>query len=329
VGAAVAQRQAVRRIKARPDPHADERFGSLRGRPVRVTADDGVKLHAEIDGEDRTDLAIVFSHGWTLGLDSWHYQRKALRGLGRLVFWDQRGHGRSGPSHRGGCTVPQLGADLAAIIRETVPEGTPVILAGHSMGGITIMSYADLHPDEFGRSVLGTALLCTSSGHLDEVTLGLPTLLAVGARRMLPTSIRAVRLGTPLIERIRPLLHDGSLLLDDHLAFGPQASPSNVTFLEKMASETRMDALLDFLGALHRPGTFATLVALAEADTVVIGAENDMLTPLGHSLSIAAAVPGARLEVVPQAGHMAMMERPDTVNAHLKDLIERCTKNGR
>lgn len=324
-----AQRRAVRHVLARPDPHAGERYGSVRGKPVQVTADDGVRLHAEIDGEDRSDLAIVFSHGWTLTQDSWHHQRKALRGVGRLVFWDQRGHGRSGPSHRDGCTVPGLGADLAAVIRQTVPAGTPVVLAGHSMGGITIMSYADLHPEEFGRSVRGVALLCTSSGHLDEVTLGLPALLAAGGRRLMPHSLRAARLGAPLIERIRPLLRDGSLLLDDRLAFGPQASPSDLAFLEKMASQTRLDALLDFLGALWTPGTFATLTALSEVDTVVIGAENDLLTPLGHSMSIAAAVPGARLEVVPTAGHMAMLERPDMVVEQLRDLIERCAKNGR
>jgi pimeloyl-ACP methyl ester carboxylesterase len=146
---------------------------------------------------------------------------------------------------------------------------------------------------------------------------------------MLPASIRAARLGAPLIERIRPLLRDGSLLLEDRLAFGPQAGPSEVAFLARMMGETRMDALLDFLGTLRTPGTFATLAALAEVDTVVIGAENDMLTPLGHSLSIAAAVPGARLEVVPEAGHMAMLERPDTVIEHLGNLIDRCAKNGR
>src|SRR3954452_6185884 len=80
------QRRAVRRLDLRPDPHAGEPFGSLRGTLAPVIADDGTRLHAEIDNDDRSDLAIVFCHGWTLTQDSWHFQRKALRELGRLVF---------------------------------------------------------------------------------------------------------------------------------------------------------------------------------------------------------------------------------------------------
>ncbi len=102
----VAQRRAMRRLQLRPDPFADEPFGSLRGRPVPVRADDGTRLYAEIDGADRTDLAVVFTHGWTLAQDSWHFQRKALRGLGRLVFWDHRGHGRPDGGARDGYTIP-------------------------------------------------------------------------------------------------------------------------------------------------------------------------------------------------------------------------------
>ncbi|MBX6765849.1 MAG: alpha/beta hydrolase, partial [Actinomadura rubrobrunea] len=206
-----AQRRAVRRLRLRPDPYAAEPFGSLRGRPVPVRADDGTRLYAEIDGEDRTDLAVVFCHGWTLTQDSWHFQRKALRGRARLVFWDQRGHGRSDGGDREGYGLPRLAHDLAAVIDQTVPAGTPVVLVGHSMGGMTIMRYADEYPDQIGGKVVGVGLVCTSSGSLGEAPLGLPRILARTTQRVIPPALRAAGASAALIEKVRHLGRDGSM----------------------------------------------------------------------------------------------------------------------
>ena len=77
--AALAKRYAVGRIRLRPDPEANEPFGELRGREVTVTASDGVRLHVEVDGPDDAPITLVLCHGYTLNLDSWHYQRRDLR----------------------------------------------------------------------------------------------------------------------------------------------------------------------------------------------------------------------------------------------------------
>jgi pimeloyl-ACP methyl ester carboxylesterase len=326
VAGRVAGRRAVRKLELRPDLHATEPFGSLRGKVVPVQAHDGTRLYTEIDGTDRTDLAIVFSHGWTLTQDSWHFQRKALRGLGRLVFWDQRGHGRSGGGDRHTYGIPQLAHDLAAVIDQTVPEGTPVVLIGHSMGGMTIMRYADEHPELFGRKIVAAGLLNTSSGGLNEVTLGLPLVLARLTQQLMPHGLRAAGLGAPVIERVRHLGRDGAMLIEDYIAFGPDASPTAVRFCEQMLTDTRMEALVDFFGSMIAHETIGSCSALRNIDTLVIGAENDVLTPLGHSLEIVTKCPTAQLEIVPVVGHMAMLERPGIVSDHLGDLIGRAHK---
>ncbi|WP_433329718.1 alpha/beta fold hydrolase [Spirillospora sp. CA-294931] len=322
----VLQRRAMRRLQLRPDPFAGEPFGSLRGRPVPVRADDGTRLHAEIDGEDRTDLAVVFCHGWTLSQDSWHFQRKALRGLGRLVFWDQRGHGRSDGGDRGENDIVRLGRDLAAVIDATVPEGTPVVLVGHSMGTVTIQRYADEFPGEMGRKVVAVGLVNSSSGSLHEVTLGLPALLARVTQRFLPRTLTTMGAGSTLIERVRHFGRDGARLFLDRFVFGPDASPAAVSFTEEMLTDTRMDAVLDFLRSLVTNQVISECEHLAKVDTLVIAAENDLLMPVEHSLKIVACVPSARLEVIPDAGHMPMLERPSIVSDHLGDLIERARK---
>src|ERR1700761_2167129 len=69
-----AEKVAVGRIRLRPDPAASEPFGQLRGRPLEVIADDGLRLHAEVCGPDDAPVTIVFSHGYTLSHEVWHYQ---------------------------------------------------------------------------------------------------------------------------------------------------------------------------------------------------------------------------------------------------------------
>ncbi|GAB3277992.1 alpha/beta hydrolase [Actinocorallia lasiicapitis] len=327
VAGVAAQRHAVRRLDLRPDPHAGEAFGSLRGRPTPVFAEDGTRLYAEIDNDDRSDLAIVFCHGWTCTQDTWHFQRKALRGLGRLVFWDQRGHGRSDSAKRHSYGLPTLSHDLKAVIDQTVPEGTPVILVGHSMGGMTIMRFADDYPELIGTKVIAAALLNTSSGALDEVTLGLPAAIARINKKVLPRGIKAAGFGAGYLERLRHLSKETSLLIEDLIAFGPDASPAAVRFAGEMLESTRLEALTDFFLSMITHPEIATCAPLTGIETLIIAAENDTLTPVDHSLTIATRCPQARLEVIPTAGHMAMLERPSLVSDHLGDLIERTRKN--
>ncbi|MFC5749103.1 alpha/beta hydrolase [Actinomadura rugatobispora] len=165
VGAAVGLRRlAVGRVRLRPDPDADEPFGELRGRRLTVHADDGVPLHVEVDGPDDAPLTIVFSHGYTLNQDAWHFQRRDLPRLRpgdarpRLVFWDQRSHGRSGRGKPTDATIDQTGQDLYAVLQATVQPGAPVVLVGHSMGGMSVMALADRHPELFDGGAAGAAV---------------------------------------------------------------------------------------------------------------------------------------------------------------------------
>ena len=145
------ERRAVGRARNAPDPYADEPFGALHTAGRTVYADDGVPLHVEIEGDDNAPLTIVFVHGFTLSMDCWHFQRRDLDDVGRLVFYDQRSHGASGRSARKHATIDQLGRDLGTVLAAVAPRG-PVVLVGHSMGGMTLLALADQHPEinEFG-----------------------------------------------------------------------------------------------------------------------------------------------------------------------------------
>lgn len=335
-GAAVAaEKVAVGRLRLRPDPAAAEPFGKLRGRELTVIADDGVPLHTEIDGPDNAPVTVIFSHGFTLNQDSWHYQRRDLGAPDcacRLVFWDQRSHGRSGRSDPANENVDQLGSDLHAIIKAVAPRRMPVVLVGHSMGGMSIMALADQHPELFGTKVVGVALIATSAGGLSDVTLGLPGPFGAMMRRAAPGVMRGAGKGrrAVIVERARRVGGDLAFLGTRFIAFGdPNISPTITDFLEQMIRATPVEVVSQFFSSLLIHDKSLCLPTFERVPTVVIAGGKDRLTPWPLSEEIAAAVPGAELVLDPDAGHAIMLERPDVVTGQLRELIDRVTAKRR
>src|SRR3954447_23139768 len=130
-----------------------------------VRTDDGVGLHVEVDGAPDAPLTVLLTHGFTARLGEWDDQRTALRGRARLVLWDHRGHGRSARAGRRAVTIDRPARHLAEALDPTAPSG-PVVLAGHSLGGMSVMALALRRPELFGTRVVGVFLLATSAGGL-------------------------------------------------------------------------------------------------------------------------------------------------------------------
>src|SRR3954452_9571158 len=130
-----------------------------------VRTDDGIDLHVEVDGDEDAPLTVVLSHGFTARLAEWEIPRAALGHRARLVLWDQRGHGRSSWTRLTAATIDRTGRDLGEVLDATTPTG-PVVLAGHSMGGMSVLALARLRPELFGSRVVGVFLLATSAGGL-------------------------------------------------------------------------------------------------------------------------------------------------------------------
>jgi pimeloyl-ACP methyl ester carboxylesterase len=326
-----AERYAVGRVRLRPDPEADQPFFALPADRTRtVVADDGVALHVEEVGAESAPAVVVFVHGYTQELAVWHYQRLAL-GRDRprhcrLVFYDQRSHGRSGRSSPGNSTIDQLGSDLQRVLEQVAPSG-PVVLVGHSMGGMTVMALADRAPELFGPRVAGVALVSTSPGRLAEVTFGLPASVTPVTRRVLPLLTRGLRRQPALFEHGRRLGSDLAFLIARRGAFGSKdVSPKVVEFVEAMTARTPVDVIAEFYDTFVTHDKLAALDVLSDVPTTVLIGSADLVTPLDHSRAIAAALPSAHLVVVEGAGHMVQLERPDVVTRHLVELVERALR---
>jgi pimeloyl-ACP methyl ester carboxylesterase len=321
---AVAERAVVAK-SGRADREADEPYGRLRGRSTSVRDSSGAQLHAEVEECSRANperLTFVFSHGYALNQDCWHYQRRDLRALGRLVFWDQRSHGRSDRSMAQTNTLEQLGSDLVSVLDQVVPDG-PVVLVGHSMGGMTIMQVALSHPELFGSRIRGLALLSTSPGGLKDVPLGLPTFAAKPLHRVLPVTAAVLMRNADLIEMGRSRVNDLSLLFTRFYSFGSAAPPAMSDFTHRMLGETPIDVISEFLPTLQSHERHAALHTMARVPSLVMVGQDDRMTPSEHSLDMARRMPRSELEIMPDSGHMMILEHYEQVNHQLRRLAER------
>ncbi|MET8047432.1 alpha/beta hydrolase [Streptosporangium sp. NPDC005286] len=315
---------AVRRRRA----YAGTVLGGHRGRSATVTTGDGVRLAVDIEEAGAPELAVIFTHGWVMNRHCWHFQREALAGRATLIFYDQRGHGASSAGALDACTVDQLGDDLAAVIEATVPEGLPVVLAGHSMGGMTVMAFAGRHPETFAARVAGVALLSTSSGQLNGSTFGLPGPIGRLAPRVTPLMFERMLARGTLIDRGVALKSRTNLPMTRYVAFGPRAPREHVRFVNDMAAATPTEVMVGFFRDFLIHDKLAALAAFGGVETLVMVGDRDRLTPPVHSRRIAEALPGARLVVFPEAGHMIGLERPEAVNRELSALLDRITAAG-
>jgi pimeloyl-ACP methyl ester carboxylesterase len=315
-----AERQLIgRRADQRAQLEA-EAFGSLRGEPHVVTATDGVELYAETD-DGPAGLTIVLVHGYSLNLDSWHFQRKAMRGLGRLVLFDQRSHGRSGRSPRDGVSIDQLGRDVYSVLTEFAPAG-PVVLIGHSMGGMSIMSLADQRPELFGEQVIGVGLLSTSAGDLDREAMLLPGLPGRMVRKYATPALAALARFPAVVERGRRAGTDISYVLTRQYSFGSPVPPSYTEFVNEMISGTPIQVISDFYPIFALHDKYDALDALQKVECVVICGDNDALTPFEHAEAIAERVPNAELVYVERCGHLGFIEHHEIFNEALLAMID-------
>lgn len=344
------------RRRARLALDATGPYGSLRGLPGRATAEDGTELYYEVDevepgtatgtaaggGEaagsgtrrrrlfgrkDPAPVTVVFSHGYCLSQDSWHFQRAALRGLVRTVHWDQRSHGRSerGRAQADGVTVgiDQLGRDLKAVIDAAAPEGR-LVLVGHSMGGMTMMALADQFPALVRDRVAAVALVGTSSGKLGEVSFGLPVAGVNAVRRVLPGVLRALGSQAELVEQGRRATADLFAGLIKRYSFGSRdVDPAVERFAERLIESTPIDVVAEFYPAFTEHDKSGALPAFRDIPVLILAGDKDLVTPSSHSETIADQLPDAELVIVPDAGHLVMLEHPETVTDRMADLLVR------
>jgi pimeloyl-ACP methyl ester carboxylesterase len=317
-------RSLTRRV-ADFDPYEDEDFELLDAdRGCVVTTPDGVPLAVREVGPEGAPLTVVFAHGFCLRMGAFHFQRARLTeqwgAQVRMVFYDQRGHGQSGEAPPESYNVPQLGQDLETVLSVMAPRG-PVVLVGHSMGGMTVLGHARQYPQRYPTRVVGVALISSAAEGVSRSPLG-----EVLKNPVLEAARLAVRYAPKTVHRTRgaassvigPVLRAAS--------YGDEkVSRSVVAFSERMMHDTPMATLVGFLHALEVHDETEALGTLAKVPTLIVCGDHDLLTPMEYSEAMSAQLLKSELVIVGGAGHLVQLEQPEIVDDALVRLVERAT----
>jgi len=323
--AGVSVARSLRRNVSADDPYEDEDFELLDAdRSCVVTTPDGVDLAVREVGPADARLTVVFAHGFCLRMGAFYFQRLRLAEQWgrqvRMVFYDQRGHGQSAEASPDSYTVTQLGRDLDTVLAVMAPRG-PVVLVGHSMGGMTVLSHARQFPHRYPTRVVGAAIIASAAEGVSRSPLGEilknPALEAARiAVRYAPKTVHRTRGAAKSV--IAPILRAAS--------YGDEKiSPSVVAFSEKMMHDTPITTLVEFLHALEAHDESPALPTLAKVPTLIACGDRDLLTSTEHSQSLAAALPKSELVIVGGAGHLVQLEQPEVIDDALVRLVERAT----
>lgn len=252
---------------------------------------------------------FVLAHCWTGDRRVWGpVARRLVKAGAHVVVYDHRGHGRSTLACED-YSLETLGDDLAAVV-ESVPAER-VVLAGHSMGGMTMQAFLQRHPDVAARKVAGLGFVATATDRQRP-------------RRRLEAAFTPWLIGSALSEfGLR----------------GPLATVWTRFTVGRSVCAAHLDAVIEPFLATPAPARRAYLEAMYAMDfsdvlsgvrhpAVIVSGERDQLTVPARMRRMAELMPHARLVSLPDAGHMLTQEEPDRVAALLLELAVACGGGG-
>jgi pimeloyl-ACP methyl ester carboxylesterase len=284
------ERLLARRVRQRPDGDAARALDAPMYVDRRLDAFDGGSIYVVESGSGPT---ILLSHGVTNSIRTWFHQLETLPAAGfRTIAFDHRGHGQSVVG-TAGHSLESLAQDMRTVVEDL--DLRDAVLVGHSMGGVAVQEFVTRFPEIASERVAGIVLLST----LAKTPFG-------STSTRTKKRIEQITNRTPDMSWMWGLPNVG--LLAARLGFGRDPHPSHVELVRQMLQacppETRLEAPRALIGL-----DLTADLPKVHLPTLVIVGSRDILTPPAQARLIARLIPGARLEVFPDGGHMLMLER--------------------
>ncbi|MFE6922847.1 alpha/beta fold hydrolase [Nocardia sp. NPDC057663] len=299
----------------------DPRFAMPVGRIAEVRSADGTRLHVEVYGPE-DGFPIVLSHGISLALRVWVRQIGALSNEFRVIAYDQRGHGRSEVAPVGAYSIGTLADDLEAVLTATLRDGERAVIAGYSLGGISVAAWSERYPGSVQTRAAAAVLINTAVGDLVRETrlFAMPARLADGRVRLARTLGRFMHVPIPTpVLRATPAI-TGTIV-------GPGANYADIVFMHEMLVSTSALARAEYLQTALRLGRRYIDVANLTVPTVVIGGKWDPLTPIVHSRRLVELLPNPLELIELEGGHSAPLAHSDVVTCNIRALANAACEN--
>ena len=203
------------------------------------------------------------------------------------------------------------------MLQVIAPRGS-IVLVGHSMGGMTVLSHARQFPRHYGSRITGAALISSAAEGVAESPLG-----EILNNPALEAVLRAARSAPRLVQRGRTAARSliGPILRAASYS-DMRVSPTIVAFSEKMMLDTPVPTMVEFLHALQVHDETSALPTLAKIPTLIVCGDRDLVTPAHYSRKMAEVLPESELVIVARAGHLVLLDKPDSVSDGLVRLVK-------
>lgn len=292
-------------IMALAGPGSAKSLGRLaRGEARRLPTADGAELHLERFGPEGAPVLLMI-HGWGMDSTTWRDQRERLAQRYQVICLDLPGLGLSTGFGDGFYSLPRFADAVAEAVRALGPR--PMVLVGHSIGGMILQEFAKRHPDMLGRDVAGLVLQNTTCVDASRTTVMSGLLQAIR-----PAIGPMMKLDIALSPLVRLMNWQSYLSGSTHLAmrvagFGTRPAPGQLDHTALLP--TRNSPAVQAKGnlAMMNWDGAGDLRHIGLPVLVFIGGR-DLVTRPDAGEGVARAFAAAHLAPVPRAGHMGPME---------------------
>jgi pimeloyl-ACP methyl ester carboxylesterase len=256
----------------------------------------GVQLYYTDTGKGPE--TIVFSHSYLADHSHFNPQIDALKKHYRCIAFDHRGHGRS-KKPASGYDMENLYQDAVSVIEAL--KCAPCHFIGLSTGGFIGLRIGIRRPDLVKSLILmDTSADAEAEGSLGRYKLMLFIFRWIGFR--------------PVIKRALPLFFGPKFLND------PDRQNEVAEWRQRLISNDSAAVSKFGRGIFSRESMYDQIDKIQTPTLVIVG-EKDIVTPVDRAGRIAEKIPGATLEVIPDAGHLCTVEEPAAVNSVIERFL--------
>lgn len=267
--------------------------------PVKIKID---HLNIAYDHAGR-GIPLLLIHGYPLNRSLWESQYTDLRDIAQMIIPDLRGHGKSdsglwSENELPLFTMEQLADDCAGLL-DHLNITEPVVVGGLSMGGYVTFAFYRKYPDR----VAGLILAATRAS--EDTPEG-------KANRDKAVEL-AKQSGAPAIaESMLPKMLSPKTLM---------SNPELVSRVLEMMQSTSVSGIIGALRGMKTRQDSTSLLPQIDKPVLVLHGADDQIIPLQESQAMAAAIPNALLEIIPDAGHLIPLEQPELTNASIRRFL--------
>ncbi|WP_026629170.1 alpha/beta fold hydrolase [Dyadobacter alkalitolerans] len=284
---------------------------------IKLPRPDGSIINIE-QGGVKGKQTIVFIHGWNSNSMQWYYQKEYFASNYHLVLMDHPGLGRSKRADNKDFSLNKLAADLDAVIERSGAKDP--ILWGHSMGGMTILTFCKTYKHKL-PNIKGIILEHTTFTNPTKTSILSKLLTTIQNPVLKPICWLMVALSPLLwLSRWMSYFNGNMLIMTRFLTFAGTQTGKQLDFASRLAAMA--PPAVTGRGVLAMFDYDATdILSQIQVPTLIIGANKDRLTKPEASLIMNQSITGSKLLLLQPAGHMGFVERHQEVNQAVSKFI--------